>query len=97
MNTLKRIDQYLFLDIVRQSYEAEKAWNIYITKYIKQSEKERNAYKKFSQNIKEKDKVFDMWNNMSDEQQNKYINETEKLFYLFSDVSTFLSIFQHNI
>ena len=28
-----RIDQYLFVDIIKESYEADKTWNIYIEQY----------------------------------------------------------------
>jgi len=109
MSKPTRIDQYLFLNIVRQSYEAQKAWNIYIDKYKNQSEKERSAYERFSRNTKrdiisendsfdEKNKkVLELWCDMSDEEQIKYINETRRLDSLFSDVDTFLRMFQHNV
>ena len=106
----RRIDQFLFINIVRQSYEAEKAWNIYIDQYKSQSEKERRAYERFSMNTKrdmtdmtdmdEKDiinKVLELWYDMSEEEQTKYINETKRLDHLFYNVETFLRMFQHNV
>ena len=47
-----RCDQFLFLDIVKQSYEAERAWKKWIKEYCILSEKERNAYILFSINTK---------------------------------------------
>lgn len=107
MSKPTRIEQYLFLNIVRQSYEAQKAWNSYIDQYKSQSEKERSAYERFSINTKrdmsetfandsfdeKNNKVLELWCDMSDEEQNKYINQT----VIFKDVESFLRMFEHNV
>jgi len=108
-----RIDQYLFVDIIKQSYEADKAWNIYIEQYSRDSEKQRTAYERFSRNTKRhiymnEDKtkidgdkinkmVFDLWCDMSEDKQKKFIDDTKRLEYLFENVQSFLIMFQHNV
>lgn len=49
-----RCDHFLFIDIVRQSYEAERAWKKWIKEYRVLSEKERNAYILFSINTRQR-------------------------------------------
>lgn len=102
-NSRTRIDQYLFVDIVRQTYEADKVWKEWIKEYCKQSDKERYAYETFSKRTKRENEgigsmeVLELWCNMSIEEQKKFINESSRLNELFRDVSTFLSMFQHNV
>ena len=59
----QRIDQFLFLNIVRQSYEADRAWRQWITQYRAQSEIEKATYKKFyySNSPKDPEYVFNKW------------------------------------
>ena len=104
---MKRIDQYLFSNIVRMSYEADKAWKNWLKEYKNRSEKERSSYISFSSKTRKllifnecdnkELKIFDLWNDMSNEEKEKWINESHTINELFSDVETFLRMFQHNV
>lgn len=102
-----RIDQYLFKNIVRMSYEADKAYKNWLKEYTTLSEKEKRAYTSFSSKTRKivffnesenkELKIFDLWCDMSEEERDKWINETRIIDELFIDVQTFLSMFQHNV
>jgi hypothetical protein len=104
---MNRIDQYLFSNIVRMSYEADKAWKNWLKDYKNKSEKERHSYISFSSKTRkllvfnEMDnkelKIFDLWCDMSNEEKEKWINESHTIDELFSDVESFLRMFQHNV
>ncbi len=98
-----RIDQYLFIDIVRQTYEADKAWKKWIIEYCRESDREKFAYERFSKRVKTENndigsmEVLELWCNMSLEEQKNFINESSRLDILFRDVDTFLRMFEHNV
>jgi hypothetical protein len=104
---MKRIDQHLFSNIVKMSYEADKAWKDWLKEYSIRSEKEKNGYIYFSSKIRkiaifdEKEnkelKIFDLWINISEKDKKKWINDAHIIDDMFTNVETFLSIFQHNI
>jgi hypothetical protein len=104
---MNRIDQYLFTNIIRMSYEADKAWKDWIKNYSNRSEKEKMGYISFSSKTRrlvlfnESDnkelKIFDLWSDMKDEEREKWIDEAHTIDQLFSDVETFLRMFQHNV
>lgn len=103
-----RCEQKLFIDIVRQSYEAFYAWRKWIKEYCVLTEKERNAYILFSGKIREgldskissssiSNIVFERWCGLDDNEWNKWINESENLLKSpFRDVDTFLNTFSHH-
>jgi uncharacterized membrane-anchored protein len=104
---MKRIDQYLFSNIVRMSYEADKAHKEWIREYSNRSEREKRAYTSFSSKTRRitifnKDenkelKIFDLWCDIKEEERERLINETRIIDELFIDVETFLRMFQHNV
>ena len=100
----KRIEQHLFVNIIRQSYEAEKVWRDFIKEYSNRSIIERNAYNMFS---KEKRKnlciseIFNTWYNMPIEEKEKWFNKAYTVQEIeknvnFGTVQDFLSIYEHN-
>ena len=104
---MTRIDQYLFKNIIRMSYEADKAHKEWIREYSNRSEKEKRGYSSFSSktrrlimfsdNDNKELKIFDLWCDMKDEEKEKWIDEAHTIDQLFSDVETFLRMFQHNV
>jgi hypothetical protein len=102
------IDQFLFTNIVRQSYEVHKAEQECFSKYIEQSENERNFYKFFSSKTRltidedNKDtKILDYWYNVIDNKEE--YNRWERLYKdkirldrMFIDVESFLMMFSHH-
>jgi hypothetical protein len=103
---MNRIDQYLFTNIIKMSYEADKAQKEWIREYSNRSEKEKSGYTYFSSkkrrlvifnDIDNKElKIFNLWCDMKDEEKEKWINDAHIIDKLFSDVETFLRMFQHN-
>lgn len=102
---LRRIDQYLFVNIIRQSYEAEKAWRDFIDEYSNRSIIERNAYNMFSKekrkNLSEISEIFNMWYNMPIEEKEKWFNKSYTIKEMekninFGTVQDFLSTYEHN-
>lgn len=105
----KRIDQHLFINIIKQCYETDKAWKDWLKEYTLRSERERRAYNSFSSKLRKfsnkdthKDSnielyIFTKWCEMTEEEREKWIDETRLIDELFIDVNTFLRMFQHNI
>lgn len=104
----KRIDQYLFIDIIKQCYETDKAWKDWLKEYSLRSEREKCSYTLFSsktrrfidhnKDIKDIElSIFNKWCDMADEEREKWINETSLIHDFFIDVDTFLKMFQHNV
>jgi hypothetical protein len=103
---MKRIEQKLFLDIVRQSYEADKAWKDYIEKYKITSNDERELYIDFSIYNREMIKIknpsmthdeitlyiLNKWDKMTDKEIKDW-RHRNRLKFLCQNVSTLLSIF----
>jgi len=82
------IDQFLFKNIVTQSYEA---WHAWIKEYIYKSKIERGAYERFSKEVKKyrdlnQIEIFNLWEELSEENKEKLFNEA-KLFLESSQTS----------
>lgn len=107
----RRIDQFLFMNIVRQSYEAHKAEREWFSKYIEQSEKDRKFYKFFSSKTRltledkeDKEKegdILEYWYNVIDneEEYNRWeslYKDKIRLDRMFIDVDSFLMMFSHH-
>jgi hypothetical protein len=100
-----RMEQFLFKDIVRQSYEAEEAC---LKQYRIQSDKEKTAYKLFSSrtrkliNMMNDDMdeyqliIFTKWCELDEQQQNKWLDESIRITKKFQDVDAFLRMFSHD-
>jgi len=99
---MNRIDQYLFSNIVKMSYEADKASKMWLKEYSMRSEKERRGYTYFSSKtrvlINDDDElnIFNLWYKLSDKNREDWINKANLIEDLFRDVETFLRMFQHN-
>jgi hypothetical protein len=99
-----RMEQHLFKDIVRQSYEAHKA----MEQYKRQSEREKNGYTLFSSRfrnllgyvdnqITDMDMfIFTKWDELDESEQNKWMDESYKNNFMFQDVYVFLKMFSHD-
>ena len=109
---MQRIDQYLFSNIVKMSYQADKAHKMWLKEYAIRSEKERRGYTYFFSKTKRLQrlnygnddvednielKIFNLWCGMNEEEQEKWINKADIINNLFMDVETFLRMFQHNM
>lgn len=108
----KRIDQFLFKNIVKQCYETEKAWNKWLHEYSNKSKIEREVYNLFSYktrrsldildisnidyNIKEDVEnmfIFNIWIDLSEEEQKKWEDEYFRRQLKFREVSDFIRMF----
>jgi len=106
-----RIDQFLFLNIVRQSYEAHYAWTDWLEKYRNESETERYAYETFSSRIKsligkgttDEEKIFinmkvlDLWLEMSEQEKDRLIRESNVYKDRFKNVQYMMEMYSHTM
>jgi|Laugresu1bdmlbsd_1035121.scaffolds.fasta_scaffold11266_3 hypothetical protein len=105
----KRIDQFLFKNIVRQCYEIDKAWKEWLYEYSNKSKIERESYILFSSktrislslDISDSDLkedienmfIFNIWSDMSDDEQKKWEDEHFRRQLKFREVSDFIRMF----
>lgn len=99
----KRIDQFLFKDIIRQSYEAHSSWCKWIEKYKIESDAERYAYEMFSKNIKKNKKdiidiyIIDLWHQLSEQERNRMISDSKIYLYKFKNVQHMMDLYSHTM
>lgn len=100
----KRIDQFLFKNIVRQAYEAQKAWNDWLSEYSNQSQSQKEVYQFFSGRTRRKLEsdlenlelhIFNIWDNLTEEEQKKWEEQYLRQQLKFRDVAQFLEMFNH--
>jgi hypothetical protein len=99
-----RIDQFLFLNIVKQCYEADKAEKEWFRIYKTQSENDKNLYKFFYSKIVEivdKNEILDQWysvveNKEEYERWERLYRDKIRLDRMFIDVESFLMMFSHH-
>jgi hypothetical protein len=104
---MQRIDQHLFKNIVKMSYEADKAWRDWLREYSNKSEKEKNAYISFASKIRRNTifnngdddslKIFNLWCDLTEKEKEKWVEENVIINQFFIDVETFLRMYQHNV
>lgn len=106
-----RIDQFLFVDIVRQSYEAHYVWTDWLKNYRNQSETERYAYETFSSRIKsligkgttDEEKIFinlivlDLWLDLSEQEKERLIRESAIHIDKFKNVQYMMEMYSHTM
>lgn len=98
----KRMDQFLFSDIIRQSYEAQSAWVNWLEKYRTDSQEERDAYETFSRkmrNIGDKTQIdlIDLWYKLSDKERNDLIREEKVYRDRFKNVQHMMEMYSHTM
>jgi len=101
----KRIDQFLFKNIVRQAYEAEKAWREWLNEYSNESQNQKEAYNFFStrtrRTLKESNienlelHIFNIWDNLTENEQKNWEQQHFRQQLKFRDVSQFLEMINH--
>lgn len=108
MQSQKRIDQFLFKNIVRQSYEAYYVWQVWLKKYREESKVERDAYETFSRKMKNligfgktdneiNLKIVDLWIDLSECEKEKLIKESKNYREIFGDVQRMMEVYSHTM
>lgn len=108
----KRIDQFLFKNIIKQSYEAYKAEQDWFSIYKEQSENEKKLYKFFySKTLETMDennnedenntKILDYWHSVIENKEDyerweRLYKEKIRRDRMFADVESFLMMFSHH-
>ena len=96
----KRIDQFLFVDIIRQSYEAQSAWVNWLEKYRVDSQAERDAYETFSKKMRnniEPTQIIDLWYKLSDKERDDLIREEKVDRDRFKNVQHMMEMYSHTM
>lgn len=93
------MDQFLFVDIVRQSYEAQSAWLNWLEKYRMESQAERDAYETFSRKMGNKTQIdlIDLWYKLSDKERDDLIREEKVDRDRFKNVQYMMEMYSHTM